>query len=193
MSRDDRELVRRCLGRDQNACAELVDAYSQLVGTVIWRAIGDHDVVEDLAQETFLRVFRGLAYFDARAKLSTWIYTIAHRVAVDHLRQVGRRREELGEREEGLDDRLDRQPAPGMNPEVAAAGKELDELVRGQLANLPDKYRLPLLYAAIEGLDYEAIASMLGVPTGTVKTLVFRGKQLLKERIAAVLETRCKS
>ena len=58
-----------------------------MVGTVIWRATGNHDTVEDLAQETFLRVFRGLGYFDARSKLSTWIYTIAHRVAIDHARQ----------------------------------------------------------------------------------------------------------
>ena len=62
-----------------------------MVGTVIWRATGDHDVVEDLAQETFMRVFRGLPYFDRRAKLSTWIYTIAHRVAIDHRRQTARR------------------------------------------------------------------------------------------------------
>ena len=88
MDRDERELVRRCLDGNQDACASLVQEYAQMVGTVIWRATGDHAVVEDLAQETFLRVFRGLPYFDARAKLSTWIYTIAHRVAIDHLRQV---------------------------------------------------------------------------------------------------------
>ena len=88
MDRDERKLVGECLDGDQDACASLVQEYAQMVGTVIWRATGDHAVVEDLAQETFLRVFRGLRYFDARSRLSTWIYTIAHRVAIDHLRQV---------------------------------------------------------------------------------------------------------
>ncbi len=69
---------------DQDACTALVEAYARMVGTVIWRATGDGNAVEDLAQETFLRVFRALPYFDARAKLSTWIYRIAHRVAIDH-------------------------------------------------------------------------------------------------------------
>ena len=93
MGRDEGNLVRRCLAGDQEACADLVQGYARMVGTVIWRATGDHDAVEDLAQETFLRVFRGLPHFDARAKLSTWIYTIAHRVAIDHLRKMSGTRE----------------------------------------------------------------------------------------------------
>jgi len=158
-----------------------------MVGTVIWRATGDHSVVEDLAQETFLRVFRGLAYFDARAKLSTWIYTIAHRVAIDHLRQAGRSREDVIDDDEPSVTRFEHHPAFGPDPEMAVAREELDQLVRDELAQLPDKYRLPLVYATIDALDYGTIAAMLGVRPGTVKTLVFRGKRLLKERIEAAL------
>jgi len=186
LDRDERELVRRCLQRDEDACTELVRAYAQIVGTVIWRATGDHSVVEDLAQETFLRVFRGLPYFDARAKLSTWIYTIAHRVAIDHRRQTGRWREESSH--EGKE--FDNQPATGLSPETAATRNELDRLIHDQLERLPDKYRLPVVYAALEELDYGTIAAMLKVRPGTVKTLVFRGKQLLKERVDAVLGLR---
>lgn len=189
VDRDERELVRRCLRGNQDACTELVEAYSRMVGTVIWRATGNHGVVEDLAQEAFLRVFRGLPYFDARAKLSTWIYTIAHRVAIDHLRQAGRWREDVIEGDEVLSTQLERQPASGPDPEMAVAREELDQLVRDELAQLPDKYRLPLVYAAIEALDYSTIGVMLGVHPGTVKTLVFRGKRLLKERIEAALNT----
>ena len=182
VERDERRLVQRCLAGDQEACAELAQGYARMVGTVIWRATGDDGIVEDLAQETFLRVFRGLPYFDARAKLSTWIYTIAHRVAIDHLRKLGRVREEA---DEHLPDEL---PASGvLDPEAAAAREEVDRLVRDGLAQLPDKYRLPLVYAAIDGLDYETIGVMLGVPPGTVKTLVFRGKRMLKDWIVAAL------
>jgi RNA polymerase sigma-70 factor (ECF subfamily) len=157
-----------------------------MVGTVIWRATGESEIVEDLAQEAFLRVFRGLPYFDARAKLSTWIYTIAHRVAVDHRRQSGRWREESGEA--NLD--FEAHPAAGPDPESAATRTELDRLVHDQLQDLPDKYRLPLIYATIDELDYATIGAMLKVRPGTVKTLVFRGKQLLKDRVDAVLKMR---
>ena len=93
---DDKEwaLVEQVLSGDQEACMRLVNSYSRMVGTVIWRATGDDRIVEDLSQETFLRVFRALGYFDSRGKLSTWIYTIANRVAIDHLRKTSRWREE---------------------------------------------------------------------------------------------------
>ena len=179
MNHDEDELVRQCLDGNQDACAGLVEEYAQMVGTVIWRATGDQAMVEDLAQETFLRVFRGLRYFDARAKLSTWIYTIAHRVAVDHLRQGPTRRDHVE-----LPERL---AAPQRDPETTAAHEELDAIVRGELHALPEKYRIPLVYAAIDELDYHTIGAMLKVKPGTVKTLVFRGRQLLKARVESVL------
>jgi RNA polymerase sigma-70 factor, ECF subfamily len=182
VDRDERELVRQCLQGDQDACTSLVQDYAAMVGTVLWRATGDHTAVEDLAQETFLRVFRGLPYFDARSRLSTWIYTIAHRVAIDHVRG-GR------VRASGVDPQdLDR--ASEQDPESAAAHGELDAIVRDQLATLPDKYRLPLVYATLEELDYQTIAAMLKVKPGTVKTLVFRARQLLRERVESVLAQR---
>jgi RNA polymerase sigma-70 factor (ECF subfamily) len=179
---DERDLVRQCLDGNQDACTSLVQEYARLVGTVIWRAIGDHDAVEDLAQETFLRVFRGLPYFDARSKLSTWICTIAHRVAIDHTRQ--RHVQAAGLEPPDAPDALQR------DPESAAAHDELDRIVRGQLTTLPDKYRLPLVYATLDELDYQTIAVMLKVKPGTVKTLVFRARQMLKERVEAVLAER---
>ena len=184
MDRDDGNLVRRCLAGDQEACASLVARFARLVGTVIWRATGDAVAVEDLAQETFLRVFRGLPYFTARAKLSTWIYTIAHRVAIDHLRKSGR------DPEQSDDVDLEASPSPVVDPLSAVARDEIERLVHEGLAQLPEKYRVPLVYAAIDGLDYETIAAMLGVPVGTVKTLVFRGKRMLKERIVVTLAPR---
>jgi RNA polymerase sigma-70 factor, ECF subfamily len=194
---DERELVRRCLQGDQDACASLVQEYAQMVGTVIWRATGDHDAVEDLAQETFLRVFRGLHYFDARAKLSTWIYTIAHRVAIDHLRQVRLKPDTTNVREPSASDPTSvvsgfsrTAVAPGCNPETAAIHEELDAIVREQLHALPEKYRLPLVYATLNELDYHTIGAMLKVQPGTVKTLVFRARQLLRERVESVLAKR---
>lgn len=188
MDHDEQALLDECLAGSQDACTRLVDRHARMVGTVIWRSTGRQEVVEDLTQETFMRVFRGLGYFDRRAKLSTWIYTIAHRVAIDHRRQVGRWREEALGDDERLD-ALAAQPSGGPDPERAASSGQLAAIVHEELAQLPDKYRIPLTYAAIDELDYATIAAMLAVPQGTVKTLVFRAKALLKERITCRLMT----
>jgi len=184
----DDALVRRCLAADQDACAELVDQYSRMVGTIIWRTTGDREGVADLTQETFLRVFRGLAYFDSRAKLSTWICTVAHRVAIDAYRASSRqpadsRREAIV----SLASAVDSLPSSDSGPEDAAAASEMDRVINAAIRRLPEKYRLPLVYAAIDELDYSMIAAMLNVPIGTVQTLVFRAKRLLKADVASVL------
>jgi RNA polymerase sigma-70 factor (ECF subfamily) len=179
---DDRALVARCLAGDQEACAELVNAYVRMVGTVIWRATGQIEEVDDLTQETFLRVFRALPYYDRRARLSTWIYTIAHRVTIDFLRKRAGTRKNLMLVKDPEVDRLLETTAPSeaLDPEALLVRGQHEQLVREALSDLPPKYRLPLVYAAIAGLDYATIAEMLRLPVGTVKTHVFRGKQLLK-------------
>ena len=186
MAREDRELVEACLAGNEHACAQLVDGYARMVGTVIWRATGQRDIIEDLTQETFLRVFKALEYFDSRARLSTWIYTIAHNVAIDHLRRTsGQRVDPLAWRDDDNgNEREDQLRSSAPDPEAQLSRGESERLVHDALARLPVKYRLPVVYAAIEGLDYPAIARMLGVPLGTVKTLIFRGKRMLREEIS---------
>ena len=187
---DDKEwaLVEQVLSGDQEACMRLVNNYSRMVGTVIWRATGDDRIVEDLSQETFLRVFRSLGYFDSRGKLSTWIYTIANRVAIDHLRKTARWREEsmTGESGSSLADEM---AAPeSLDPRTVLAQKEIRSIVQKELAQLPESYRLALVYTAIEELDYQTVASMMGIPVGTLKTYVFRGKIMLKEKITNAMQ-----
>jgi RNA polymerase sigma-70 factor (ECF subfamily) len=186
VTHDDGALVARCLAGDQDACAMLVNAYSRMVGTVIWRATGRIEEVDDLTQETFLRVFRALRYYDQRARLSTWIYTIAHRVTIDFLRRRAGTRKNLMLMAEPEADRLVEAmvSSDAPDPEALVVQEEHAQLVREALAELPPKYRLPLVYAAIAELDYATIADLLRLPVGTVKTHVFRGKQLLKLAIA---------
>lgn len=179
----DEQLVRGCLAGDQGACGRLVARHARMAGTVIWRAVRDRALVEDLCQETFLKVFRALGSFDGRARLSTWICSIAHRVAVDELRRQGRRpqisaAELRAEGEAGVDEE-----SAGADPLAQVIADEEVARVHAALDSLPERYRLPLAYAAVQELGYEDIAMMLGIPVGTVKTLVFRGKALLRERL----------
>lgn len=176
-SETDAELVRRCLAGDQAACARLVGRHARMAGSVIWRAVRHRELVEDLCQETFLRAFRALGSFDGRSRLSTWICTIAHRVALDELRRQGRSpafvAEEAGEGH----------PENGGDLLEQALSDETVARVHAALDELPERYRLPLAYAALQDFGYEDIAVMLGIPLGTVKTLVFRGKALLRQKL----------
>lgn len=174
----DAELVRHCLAGDQRACARLVSVHARVAGTVIWRVVRQRELVEDLCQEAFLKVFRALESFDGRARLSTWICSIAHRVALDELRRQGRTvqfaAEEGAGEQAGEGDALDR-----------VLSDEEAQRLHAALDTLPERYRLPLAYAALQELAYEDIAVMLDIPVGTVKTLVFRGKAMLRERLQA--------
>jgi RNA polymerase sigma-70 factor (ECF subfamily) len=161
VARDDQALVDACLAGDQRACSALVAGYARMVGTVIWRATGRREIVEDL-------------------------YTIAHNVAIDYLRKTGgERTEPLIWQADDQDNEEERQlPSTGLDPEAQLSQEQSERLVRDGLARLPVKYRVPVVYAAIDGLDYPTIARMLNVPLGTVKTLIFRGKRMLREEIA---------
>ena len=188
MDHSESELVERVLAEDQEACMRLVHIYSRMVGTVIWRATGDDQIVEDLSQETFLRVFRAMGYFDSRGKLSTWIYTIANRVAIDHLRKNSRWREESLTDESGTNLQTEIPDPESLDPEHALAHEEIRRVIQNELARLPETYRLALVYTAIDELDYQTVAAMMDIPVGTLKTYVFRGKKVLKDRITHAMQ-----
>jgi RNA polymerase sigma-70 factor (ECF subfamily) len=181
-------LVEQVLSGNQEASMRLVNDYSRMVGTVIWRATGDDRVIEDLSQETFLKVFRALGHFDSRGKLSTWIYTIANRVAIDHLRKTARWREKSLTDEDGLNAQQEMPDCESLGPEDDLAQKEVRGVIQNELARLPETYRLALIYTAIDELDYQTVASMMGIPVGTLKTYVFRGKKILKDRITHAMQ-----
>jgi RNA polymerase sigma-70 factor, ECF subfamily len=177
---EDQHWLQRCAAGDPVACRELVNRHARVAGTIILRTIGRQAPVEDLLQETFLRVFRALPEFEGRARLSTWICTIAQRVALDEVRRQRRAPRTVSD---------EQMPEASADTDIESelAGEESDALVRRELAALPDRYRLPLIYATIDGLDYDTIGGMLGMPVGTIKTNVFRGKKLLRERLAIQL------
>jgi RNA polymerase sigma-70 factor (ECF subfamily) len=173
----DLDWLKRCAAGEPAACRQLVERHSRVVGSVILRALGRPDGVEDLVQETFLKVFRALPEYEGRAKLSTWMCTIAHRVAMDELRR--RQRQPALVPGEDFDE-----PADPQDLTADLEGEERDALVHRALAALPDKYRLPLVYSAIDELDHETIAFMLSLPAGTPKTHIHRAKAQMREQLA---------
>jgi RNA polymerase sigma-70 factor, ECF subfamily len=178
----ERGLVERCRRGDQGAFEELVDRYKDLVFALIARTVQDRSRAEDLAQDVFLRVHRGLPYFRGEARLSTWIYRIVANVCLqDQARPRGRAAVSLDD--EGVRGRL----------AVTASDRRFDDLeLRDRLekavARLPAHYRLLVAAHYLDGVRYEDLAEAMQLPLGTVKTQLFRAKQQLRR----LLETELK-
>lgn len=171
---DERALLERCRSGDDTAFGELVDRYKDLVYGVVYRMLPDRTQVDDLAQEVFLKVHRGLPYFRGDARLSTWIYRIVQNVCSQ---ARARRRPELP-----LDDGREERPArdPG-SVDGAFADLELRDRLDKAMARLPENYRLLIAAHYLRGVQYEALAEALNIPLGTVKTHLYRAKRQLRE------------
>ena len=174
MQVDERELIERCRSGDDTAFAELVDRYKDLVYGLIYRMVRDRGLADDLAQEVFLKVHRGLPYFRGEARLSTWIFRIVQNVCV----QTRTSRRPDVPLEDGRDDRPPRQF--GSVDQAFGAIEDRDRLDKA-LAQLPPNYRMLVVAHYLRGVQYESLAEALNLPLGTVKTHLYRAKRRLRE------------
>jgi len=177
----ERTLVARCRTGDEGAFQELVERYKDLVFALIARTVQDRSRAEDLAQEVFLRVHRGLPYFRGEARLSTWIYRIVANVCVqEHSRNAPV-------------ESLDAMTAEGREaPLPSGRDRQFGDLeVRDRLekaiARLPANYRLLIAAHYLKGVQYEELAEALDLPLGTVKTQLHRAKQQLRRLLETEL------
>jgi RNA polymerase sigma-70 factor, ECF subfamily len=175
MQFDERELIERCRTGDDTAFAELVDRYKDLVYGLIHRMVRDRGLADDLAQDVFLKVHRGLPYFRGDARLSTWIFRIVQNVCVQ---SRSSRRPELP-----LDDGVagDRPPRQFGSEDRAFDSLEDRDRLDKALAALPPNYRMLVVAHYMKGVQYEALAEALNLPLGTVKTHLYRAKRRLRE------------
>jgi RNA polymerase sigma-70 factor, ECF subfamily len=172
---DDVALVARCRRGDEGAFGDLVEKYQDLVYGLIYRLAADRTLTDDLAQDVFLRVHRGLPYFRGDARLSTWIYRIVQHVCFE---SRGRRRPTVS-----LDQPMpdgSRRPEPGR-PDGAFADVELRDRLDKAMAKLSDHERFLIAAHYLRGVQYEALAESLDMPLGTIKTHLYRAKRRLRE------------
>jgi RNA polymerase sigma-70 factor, ECF subfamily len=171
---NERELVERCRRGDEGAFEELIEGYKNLVFALIARTVQDRSRAEDLAQDVFLRIHRGLPYFRGEARLSTWIYRIVANVCVQERGQQAA----AGSTVSFDDDR-----ASVRTPAVADrrfSDLELRDRLEKAIAQLPAQQRLLVAAHYLQGVRYEDLAEALRMPLGTVKTHLFRAKQQLR-------------
>jgi RNA polymerase sigma-70 factor, ECF subfamily len=172
MATSEHELVDRCRQGDETAFRELVDQYKGLVFALIARSIANRARAEELAQDVFLKVHKGLPYFRGEAKLSTWIYRIVINV-------LSQERPELATA--SLDDQDDDRPR--LQP--AADDRAFGDLVvkdrlQKAIEQLPLPYQVLINGHYLKGMRYEDLADALNMPMGTVKTHLHRAKRRLR-------------
>jgi len=171
-ARDDL-LVRSALRGDQVAFGEIVTRYQNMVAAVAWRHGVRRDDIEDAVSEVFVKVFRNLHQFRPEHPFSTWLY----RLAANHVVDRGRRARRERGRVEMPDHIVD--PSPGALSDIE--GTERSEVLRAAIRELHEHYREVLVLVYVEGLKVEEAARALGVPEGTVKTRLMRGRLALKK------------
>lgn len=176
----DAELVDAAQRGDRSAMDELLRRHYDRVRAVCRRIAGTSRDADDAAQEAMIRIVRNLDRFDGRSAFGTWAYRIATNAAIDELRKRGRR-PALHVVHDGDDEHTPEQADPIAHREVEAAPDRM--AIEAALAALPEDFRLPVVMRDVGDLDYAEIAVELGVPIGTVKSRIARGRKMLLEHL----------
>ena len=166
-------LIEQCLAGDQAAWDLIVRQNWRKVFNVAYKFVGKHDEAEDLTQDIFLKIFKALASFDRRANFQTWIISISRNLCIDHYRSVRKERQTIAREV----DTNDLQPAStDRGPYHAAEHQDLRGLLRQALQKLPLTLRTAVVLRDLQELSYQEIADRLGLPEGTVKSRINRGR-----------------
>ena len=189
--RSDHMLLEATLTGDEAAFGELVGRYRNQITNFIYRMTNDYDGAVDLAQETFVRVYRAADRYKSNFAFSTYIYRIATNLAISEIRKRKRRRlvSLTGfflETEREKDQEFN---PPDLKPlqDAVLVDAERRSAIGKAIATLPEKYRAPLILRDIDGRSYEEIASILRTNEGTIKSRISRARALLREKLIAYI------
>jgi len=189
----DTLLVERTLAGDQRAFELLVIKYQPRIQRLIRRMVRDVDLIEDIAQETFIRAYRALHQFRGDAQFYTWLYRIAVNTAKRFLQNMKHdpmvvQSAFASNDEEDETFQRKTEPSNHETPESVLAAKEIAEAVNRTLAALPDDLKQALTLRELDGLSYEEIAEVMNCPPGTVRSRIFRAREAISAKIKPMLE-----
>lgn len=188
----DAQLVERVKAGDAHAFELLVLKYQRRIQRLIGRMVRDVDLVEDIAQETFIRAYRAMHQFRGEAQFYTWLYRIAVNTAKKFLLDM---RHDPMVTQSALRPQDDEdetfsagnEPIAEDTPETLLAAREIAEAVTKAMDDLPDDLRQAVTLREIEGLSYEDIAAVMNCPIGTVRSRIFRAREAISARVRPLL------
>ncbi len=174
------EIILRCLSGDQAAWDSIVRLHWRKVFNIAYKFVGRHDQAEDLTQDVFLKLYKSLDTFDRRANFQTWLISVSRNLCIDHYRSARREREAINRDV----DPADLAPiAPGANAHARLELLDRVELLRLALSKLAPTLRTAVVLRDIQEFTYQEIADQLGLPEGTVKSRINRGRTELARQI----------
>jgi RNA polymerase sigma-70 factor (ECF subfamily) len=191
----DAELIERFKRGDRRAFEMLVVKYQRRIERLIARMVRDTALVEDIAQETFIRAYRALPQFRGESAFYTWLYRIAVNSAKKALGDI-KRDPVITEAAFALSDdddetsRFATELSDGETPESLLASKEIAATVNAAIGALSEDLRQAITLREIEGLSYEEIAEAMNCPIGTVRSRIFRAREAIAERLRPHIEAK---
>jgi RNA polymerase sigma-70 factor, ECF subfamily len=183
MIENEINLLKKSKNGDIEAFEELIDGYQKKVFNIAFRMVGNYDDASELAQEVFIKIFKGIKSFKEESTFSTWVYKITTNVCLDELRKTRNNKSISLDEELKLDDGevqiqiVDHRPSP----EIILEQKEIKKTVKKAIDNLSHEHRIVIILRELNGLNYGEIAKILKCPVGTVKSRINRARQELKE------------
>ncbi len=183
---DDAVLIQRCRRGNAAAFGTLVERYQDSLFNGIYRMVGSHEDAADIAQDVFLKAYRAIEGFRGNASFYTWLYRIAVNTCISRRRSLAARKAHLHVPlgAAGEDDADRDPPATGPQPMQVVQDREERERIEGALGNLPEDYRIVVVLKDIEGYTYAEMAAMLDCSNGTVKSRLYRAREILRKLLA---------
>jgi RNA polymerase sigma-70 factor (ECF subfamily) len=179
---DELALVASARSGDQDAFGALVRLHQRQVFNLALRMLRNADEASEATQDVFFAAWQGLHQFRGNARFATWLYRITYNHCLRLLEQ--RRRDASAQAELAAESAREHSPAGALSARHASdAERQMREAVRGEIANLPAKYRVVLVLRHLQELSYEEMAEVMSMPIGTVKTQLFRARAMLKDRL----------
>jgi RNA polymerase sigma-70 factor (ECF subfamily) len=173
-------LIARCLSGDQVAWDQIVRQHWRKVFNLAYKFVGRHDEAEDLTQDIFLKIFKALHTFDRRANFQTWLISISRNLCIDHYRSVRKERETMARD-------VDASELSPVSRERGPYGQleqlDLKHLIKRALAELPPTLREAVMLRDLQEFSYQEISAQLGLPEGTVKSRINRGRLELARQL----------
>ncbi len=169
------KLIQRIKAGDENAWTELFNYYRLQIGSLAYKFVGDYDEAEDIVQVVFIKLHRNLWRFDEKKKFYTWVHRMTVNASIDHLRKYKRHRHD------SLDEALDVADVTSVSPEIGyARGRINDDIIRA-LEALNQKQRDAFILRDLEGLKFDAVASIMKIPEATVRWYLHRARLRLQK------------
>ncbi|WP_082541994.1 MULTISPECIES: RNA polymerase sigma factor RpoE [unclassified Rhizobacter] len=191
----DAPLIERIKRGDVKAFEMLVVKYQRRIERLIGRMVRDTDLVQDIAQETFIRAYRAIPQFRGESAFYTWLYRIAVNAAKKALVEMKRdpivtESARASRDEDDETSRVENELTNGETPEALLASKEIAATVNASIDALSEDLRQAITLREIEGLSYEEIAEVMNCPIGTVRSRIFRAREAIALKLRPLLDTR---